>query len=77
MYQIDGFTSMLTQIGSFALALALKSDFAAQAYVENDLGIFIRYTISMLDDIFVFDANVFVAQGHRERDFSISMKYDF
>ena len=37
--------------------------FAAQAYVESDFCIFIRYVISMLDSIFVFQAGVFAAQA--------------
>ena len=70
--------SWFTPIGPFALVLALKSDFAAQPYVENDVGIFIRYAISMFDtSSFVVHASVFIAQGASESDAGISMKYDF
>ena len=67
----------LTPIGPFAIVFARKNDFAAQAYAESDFGIFIMYTISMFDNIFVFHTSVFVAQGPSESDVCISMKYDF
>ena len=35
----------------------------------------IRYVISMLDNIFVFQASVFAAQVSVESDFGISMRY--
>ena len=60
-----------TPIGNVALALALKSDFAAQPQVESDLCIFIKYTISMCDNIFVFRTSAFAAQEQGEIDFSI------
>ena len=53
----------LTPIGLFALVLALNNDLAAQACVEGDLNIFLRYVIPMLDNIFVFQADVFAAQA--------------
>ena len=67
----------LTPIGPVALVLALKNDFAAQAFVESDCCVFIWYTLSMFQHIFVLHASVFVAQGQRESHFYISMKYDF
>ena len=54
---------MIIKLRFCALLLALKSDFAAQAYVESGLGIFLGYVISMLDSIFVFQASDFAAQA--------------
>ena len=59
----------------FALVLAPKSGFAAQAYAESDFDIFTRYVVSMLDNIFVFHASVFAAQAYVESDFCISSRY--
>ena len=52
------------------------SVFAAQALVESVVCISIRYVISMLDNIFVFQASVFAAQVLVESNFSISMRYE-
>ena len=43
--------------------------------VESDLYISIRYVTSMLDNIFVFHANVFAAQALAESDCGISRRY--
>ena len=53
----------LAPVDIFALVLALKTDLAAQASVENDFSIFTRYVISMLDIISVFLTSVFAAQA--------------
>ena len=47
----------------FALVLALKSYFAAQAACGSDVCISIRYVISMLNNIFVFHSSVLAAQA--------------
>ena len=52
------------------------SVFAAQGSVESDVGISIRYAISMLGDIFVFQAGAFDAQGPAESDLGISIRYE-
>ena len=49
--------------------------FAAQASVESDYCISIRYDNSMLDNIFVFHASVFAAQVLVESDCGISGRY--
>ena len=49
--------------------------FTAQVSVESVCCICIRYEISMLDNIVVFQASVFAAQVLVESDFGISMRY--
>ena len=60
----------------FCIGLVLKSDFAAQASVESDCYMFIKYTSSMFSNIFVFHTECFAAHGHSESDVCISLKYD-
>jgi hypothetical protein len=49
--------------------------FAAQASVESDYSISVRYVFSMRDHIFVFQASVFAAQVSVESVCGISMRY--
>ena len=58
-----------------ALVCCHASDFAAQVSAESVDCISIRYEISMLDNIFVFQAIVFAAQASVESDCGISRRY--
>ena len=49
--------------------------FTAQVSVESAVCIPIRYEISMLDNIFAFQASVFAVQVLVESDVCISMRY--
>ena len=49
--------------------------FTAQVLVEIVFCISIKYEISMLDSICVFQANVFAAQAYVESEFGISIRY--
>ena len=55
----------------FAFVCCHASVFAAQVKVESDVCISIRYVISMLDNIFVFQAGVFAAPVYVESDCGI------
>ena len=54
--------SRLTLSNLFAFLNVKKTFSTAQAQRESNASISIRYVISMLDNIFVFQANAFAAQ---------------
>ena len=61
----------------FCIGVATEERFRCTGVRRDRFFMFIRHTISMYNNIFVFHTSVLAAQGQRKSDFGISMKYDF